>query len=107
MSQENVEIVRSTLAEFADTQKLSELVSPQLVWDMESWSAWSGQPVFHGRDGFMEFFAEWTDAYEDWTNELESFVDAGNSTVVVTTVQRGRMRGTESWVELRTGSSTR
>jgi ketosteroid isomerase-like protein len=70
---------------------------------MGSWSAWSGQPVFHGRDGFMDFFAEWTDAYEDWTNELESFIDAGDSQVVVTTVQRGRMRGSESWVELRTG----
>jgi hypothetical protein len=42
MSQENVEIVRSVLSEFAETQKLSELVSPELVWDMGSWSAWSG-----------------------------------------------------------------
>ena len=49
----------------------------------------------------MEFFAEWTDAYDEWTNEFESFIDAGESQVVVTTVQRGRMRGSDSWVDLR------
>ena len=43
---------------------LSELVAPDSIWDMRSWPSWSGQPQFHGRDGFMEFFAEWTGAYE-------------------------------------------
>lgn len=99
--------MRRVLSEFAETQELSELVSPDLVWDMESWSAWSGQPVFHGREGFMQFFAEWTDAYEAWTNELESFIDAGDTQVVVTTVQRGRMRGSESWSSCERRSSTR
>ena len=52
---------------------------------------------FHGLDGFMEFFAEWTDAYEEWTMESESIVDAGESHVVVTMRQRGRVRGSDSW----------
>ena len=79
MSQENVEIVRSVLSEFAEMQKLSELVSRDLVWDMEQWSAWPGRPVFHGHDGLMEFFTEWTDAYDTWTNEFEDFTDAGEA----------------------------
>jgi hypothetical protein len=49
----------------------------------------------------LAFFAEWTDAYEDWTQEFESFIDAGGSDVVVTSVQRGRLAGSESWVDLR------
>ena len=96
-----MEIVRRILTEFNETRQLSELVAPDLVWDLGSWSAWTGQPEFHGRDGFMEFFAEWTDAYEEWTQEFESFMDAGDSQVLVTTVQRGRLRGSDSWVALR------
>jgi ketosteroid isomerase-like protein len=101
MSQGNVEIVRRILNEFTATQQLSDLVSPDLVWHVGSWSAWTGRPEFHGRDGFMEFFAEWTDAYEDWTQEVESITDAGDSHVVVTTRQGGRLRGSDSWVALR------
>ena len=101
MSAENVEIVRAALREFTETQQLSKRVSPHLVWDLRPWSDWPGQSVYHGPDGFMKFFAEWTDAYEDWTQEFESFIDAGGSDVVVTGVQRGRLAGSESWVELR------
>jgi ketosteroid isomerase-like protein len=101
MSQENVEIVASVLNEFTETQRLSDLVSPGLVWHVGSWSAWTGQPEYHGHDGFMGFFAEWTDAYEEWTQEFESIIDAGDRHVVVTARQRGRLRGSDSWVALR------
>jgi hypothetical protein len=57
--------VRRVVNEFTETQQLSDLVSPDPVWHVGSWSAWTGQPEFYGRDGFMEFFAEWTDAYEE------------------------------------------
>ena len=96
-----MEIVRRILTEFNETRQLSELVAPDLVWDLGSWSAWTGQPEFHGRDGFMEFFAEWTGAYEEWTNQIESSIDAGENQVVVTTLQRARLRGSDSWVDLR------
>jgi ketosteroid isomerase-like protein len=101
MSQENVEIVRRVVNEFTATQQLSNLVSSDLVWHVGSWSAWTGQAEFHGRDGFKGFFAEWTDAYEEWTQEMESIIDAGDSHVVVTTSQRGRLKGSGSWVTLR------
>ena len=101
MSQENVEVVRQVVAEFNETQQLSELVSPEFVWDMSSWSPWSGQSKYQGRVGFDQFFAEWTDAYEDWTQEVEEITDAGETQVVVATCQRGRLRGSDSWVELR------
>jgi ketosteroid isomerase-like protein len=101
MSQENVEIVRRVVTEFGETQQLSELVAPDLVWHVGSWSAWAGQPEFHGRDGFLQFFAEWVDAYEEWTQEVENYIDAGDSQVIATTLQRGRLRGSDSWVALR------
>ncbi len=40
MPQENVAVVRRVVIEFAETQQLSELIAPDLVWDMGSWSAW-------------------------------------------------------------------
>jgi len=101
MSQENVDFVRALLTEFTETQQPSELLAPDFVWDLRSWSVWTGQAVFHGSDGFMEFFAEWTDAYDEWTNEFVRFIDAGEGQVVVTTVQRARPQGSGSWVELR------
>ena len=101
MSQENVEIVRSVLAEFAETQQLSDAVAPEFVWDLSSWAVWTGQPEFHGRDAFMQFFAEWIGAYEEWTNEVEGFIDAGGSPVIVRAVQHARLRGSDSWIDLR------
>jgi ketosteroid isomerase-like protein len=102
MSQENVEIVREVLAEFRETQQpVERLLAPDFVWDLRSWPVWTGQAEFHGADGFREFFVEWTDAYEEWTHEVESFIDVDESRVVVTTVQRGRLRGSDSWVDLR------
>jgi ketosteroid isomerase-like protein len=100
MSRENVEIVRRVINEFTETRQLS-LVSPELVWHVGSWSEWPGRPEFHGHDGFREFFAEWTDAYEEWTLEVERITDAGESHVVVAARQRGRLRGSDSWVALR------
>ena len=102
MSRENVELVRAALTVFRETQEVTEeFLAPHFVWDMRSWPVWPGQQVFHGREGFTEFFAEWTDAYDEWTNDFESFIDGGEGRVVVTTVQHGRLRGSDSWVDLR------
>jgi ketosteroid isomerase-like protein len=101
MSQENIELVRRVMAEFNETQQPSELLAPDFVWDLRSWPVWTGQAEFHGADGFREFFAEWTEAYEEWTSEIESIIAADPGQVVVTIVQHGRMRGSDSWVDLR------
>jgi ketosteroid isomerase-like protein len=101
MSRENVEIVRRILAEFSETQRLSDLVSPDLVWHTGSWTLWTGPSEYHGRDGFLEFFGEWIAAYDDWAQEIEEIVDAGDRQVVGITRQRGRLRDSDSWVDLR------
>jgi hypothetical protein len=101
MSEENVEIVRRVTAEFTESHKVSsERVAPDSIWDMRSWPSWSGQPQFHGRDGFIEFFAEWTGAYEEWDQEIEDIIDAGDNQVLEINRQRGRLRGSDSWVAL-------
>ena len=104
MSRENVEIIRRVTTEFTETQQVvPELYAPDAVWDLSSWPAWSGQQEFHGLDAFMAFFAEWTDAYEEWAQEVEGVIDAGGDQVVETTRQRGRLSGSDSWIEWRYG----
>ena len=102
MSEENVEIVRRETAQFTETHRPSELVAPDAVWGLRSWPAWSGQEEFD-LDGFMAFFAEWTDAYAEWDQEGEGVIDAGGTQVVEITRQRGRLRGSDSWIEWRYG----
>ena len=101
MSEENVELVRAVMTEFNQTQQPSELLAPDFVWDLRSWAVWTGPEEFQGADGFREFFAAWTDAYEEWTSEIESVIAAGESQVVMTLIQHGLMRGSDSWVDLR------
>jgi ketosteroid isomerase-like protein len=101
MSRENIELVRRVMAEFNETQQPSEFLAPDFVWDMRSWPVWTGQPEFHGAGGFREFFAEWTEAYDEWTSEIESIIAADAGQVVRTMVQHGRMRDSDSWVDLR------
>jgi ketosteroid isomerase-like protein len=101
MPEENIALVRSVMTEFTQTQEPDERLAPDFVWDLRSWPVWTGQAEFHGADGFREFFAEWIDAYDKWTQELEDFIPAGETQVVVTTVQRGRLRGSNAWVALR------
>src|SRR6266480_4617381 len=104
MSRENVELVRRILSEFGETlQPVSDLTSPDVIWNNGSWTAWTGPTEYRGTDGFIQFFGEWIAAYDEWTQEVEEIVDAGGSQVVVITRQRGRLRNSGSWVDLQAG----
>ena len=104
MSQENVELVRRILYEFGETlQPVSDLTSPDVIWNNGSWTAWTGPTEYRGTDGFIQFFGEWIAAYDEWTQEVEEIVDAGGSQVVGVTRQRGRLRNSGSWVDLQAG----
>ncbi len=103
MSQENLEIVRGILAEFGETRQPTPETSPDFIWSTGSWPAWTGPSEYRGADGFLQFFGEWTAAYEEWAQEIEEILDAGGNQVVVITRQRGRLRNSDSWVDLQTG----
>ena len=104
MSHENVELVRRILSEFGETlQPVSDLTSPDVIWNNGSWTAWTGPTEYRGTDGFIQFFGEWIAAYHDWAQEVEEIVDAGGSQVVGVTRQRGRLRNSGSWVDLQAG----
>jgi ketosteroid isomerase-like protein len=98
MSQENVEIVRAAYERYAATGDLAQDYAADFVWDVSNLH-WPGQQVYEGADGARTFLREWTDAWEDWELEPDSFHDAGDR-VVVLLRQRARSKSTGMPVEM-------
>ena len=104
MSQENVELVRNALAAWVEVDeglvevdRLGDFFAADAVWD----TGFEGET--HGRDGFLEWRAAWLESYDDWSYRPEKILDAGANLVVVTFHQRGKLRDSQSWVEMHYG----
>jgi ketosteroid isomerase-like protein len=106
MSEENVEIVRSLLVDFADPlgnppEHLA--LSPDVVWDPSTVGGWMGKERYVGRNEFLEFLRDWVQPYEEWAFEVERISDAGGDLVLAVLHQHGRPRSGEVVVEMRYG----
>jgi ketosteroid isomerase-like protein len=104
MSHENIDVVAATFRKFKATQRPTGFTTPDWVWDMSAFRGWPENEQYQGDDAFMEFFAKWTEPYDQWDLEIEELVDADDDRVVIIIRQRGRLRGADSWVELRYGT---
>jgi ketosteroid isomerase-like protein len=103
MSREDVEVVRSFLADFADP--LGEppehlAISPDAVWDLSTFAGWMGKERYVGRAEFLGFLREWVQPYEEWAYEVERVSDAGGDLVLAVLHQHGRLCGGEAEVEM-------
>jgi hypothetical protein len=103
MSREHVELVAARLRTFQATLRATETTAPDFVCEMRTLEGWPDAPEYIGPDGFNEFFARWTDAYDEFEQRIEDVIDAGDEHVVSIICQRGRPRGSDSWVDLRFG----
>ena len=103
MSQENVDLVAESLREFQATLRATEHAAADFVWDLSTLEGWPDASEYFGPDGFNEFVAKWTDAYDEFEQRTEEVIDAGDQDVVSIISQRGRPRGSQSWVDLRIG----
>jgi ketosteroid isomerase-like protein len=97
-----VEVVAASYRQFAATKRPTGL-APDLVWDLRTFRGWPDEEEYLGPDGFMEFLAKWREPYDERDLELEDVVDADDDRVVAVVRQRGRLKGADSWVELRFG----
>jgi ketosteroid isomerase-like protein len=103
MSQENVDLVADSLREFQATLRATKAAAGDFVWDLSTLEGWPDAPQYFGREGFNEFIAKWTEAYDEFEQRMEEVIDAGDQYVVSIISQRGRPRGSQSWVHLRFG----
>jgi ketosteroid isomerase-like protein len=109
MSQENVEIVRRVFEEF---QAGMERGDPGAFFDSESvaddfeWltdAPLDGRSVWRGREGFVEFMRTWTEEFEDWSIQVERWIDVGDDRVIALTHQSATGKGSGVPVELNLG----
>ena len=98
MSQEDVKIVKGSLAALAD-QGLDAMAE---FWSSDvDWRAIEGAPddvgEMHGREAVRRYFQEWIDMFDNITNVPEELVDVGDDRVVA--VQHATARAKASGVE--------
>ena len=103
MSRENVELVADSHREFQASLRATGATAADFVWDLSSLDGWPEATQYVGREGFNEFIAKWTEAYDEFEQKTEEVIDAGDQEVVSIITQRGRPRGSQSWVHLRFG----
>jgi uncharacterized protein len=100
MSAENVEVVRRSWEAWGAGDAAAALAcfDPAVEWEPAA-----DEPdarTAHGHEGVMELVRSWNETFEDFTGRPLEFIDAGN-TVIVPMSFSGRMRGTQSEVELK------
>jgi ketosteroid isomerase-like protein len=107
MSQENVDLVTARLRRFQARLRAGDDaetgLAPEFVWDLSTFEGWPDALEYSGRQGFNEFFAAWIEAYDEFESGFEDVIDAGDEHVVSVISQRGRLRGSQSWIDFRFG----
>jgi ketosteroid isomerase-like protein len=112
MSQENVDLVREALNAWSEVDegtvglgRLSEFIAPDVAFELGDLLevAGSDKGEIRGIDEFIEWRAGWTEPYDEWSYNAERILDAGANRVVATFHQRGKLRDSDSWVEMRYG----
>ncbi len=96
MSQENVELVRTTLRAFAegDRDKVLALVDPEVVIDATRQVL--NPATYVGVEGARQMFAAMDETWEEVRLDEQEFIDSGDRVVVISRmVGKGRGSGVE------------
>ena len=102
MSQENVEIVRGSIESFqrGDYAGAMAPLHPEIEYDM---THFPDGKVYRGHDGVREAFRIWLGTWEDYRQELDEVIDAGDDEVIALVRESGRGKG--SGIELERGTA--
>ena len=96
MSQENVEVVRSSLEAFSrrDVEALRSLNDPGLELDWSESKAWYAD-IYRGFDEALRFYEGYYEAFEATVIEPDHFIETGESVVVPNVAHQGGRDGIE------------
>jgi ketosteroid isomerase-like protein len=104
MSQENVEVVRRAFDALAsasyDPRRVADFfkfVDPEVEYDISRTNPETA--VYRGRDGVSKALQQWLDTWDDYEAEAQEFIDAGPDRVVTVIRERGKLKGSDAWVE--------
>jgi ketosteroid isomerase-like protein len=76
MSHENVELIRGGFAAFAQGE-LSQMLD-LFADDLVTYRADPDGATYHGKEGFLEATADWTEGFSEWSVVPEEVIDAGD-----------------------------
>ena len=111
MSQENVEIVRRAIEVFVsagyDPHAISadeffEIYDPDIEFDVSRTNPETH--MYRGRDGVYEILEQWIQTWDDYEQEVLDLIDAGADRVVTVIRERGKLKGSDAWVEQTRGT---
>jgi ketosteroid isomerase-like protein len=79
MSQKNIELIRAGFAAFerGDVSQMLDLMADDLV----TYRADPDGATFHGKEGFLDATADWTEGFTEWAVVPKEFIDAGDFAV--------------------------
>jgi ketosteroid isomerase-like protein len=104
MSQENVDIVRRAIDGFVSAgydmrqvEDFMELSDPNVQYDISRTNPEAR--VYRGREGVIEAMEQWVDTWDAYEVQALELIDAGPDRVVTVIGERGRLKGSDSWVE--------
>jgi len=91
VSQENVEIVQRMMETWrSDPEAAFDYLHPEVEYDT---TLRADGRLWHGREGVRRALIEWMGAWNDWTIEVESYLDVGDDRVAFLWQERGTAKG--------------
>jgi ketosteroid isomerase-like protein len=111
MSHESVEIVRRAIEVFISagydpraisTDEFAEVFDPDIEFDVSHTNPETH--VYRGRDGITEILEQWIQTWDDYEQEPLDLIDAGADRVVTVIRERGKLKGSDAWVEQTVGT---
>jgi ketosteroid isomerase-like protein len=102
MSEENVAVVRETLAAFnrEGVEAALAYIDTEIEWIGPP--EWLEKRMYRGHEGIRELAGVWTESFDEYRLDPVEFIDAGDR-VVALIYQRGRIKGSTNPIELKTG----
>jgi ketosteroid isomerase-like protein len=104
MSQENVEIVRRALDGFLSAgydlgkvEDFFEVADPGIEFDISRTNPET--QVYRGRDGIIEALEQWIGTWDAYEADALELIDMAPERVVTVIRERGRLKGSDAWVE--------
>jgi uncharacterized protein len=101
MSEENVEIVRRSLAAYdsGGLDAVAEFWHPDIDWRaVEGYLDDVG--LIRGPDGLRQYYRQWEETFDAGRTEIEELIDASDQVIAVVR-SFGRMKGSDAEIDIR------
>jgi ketosteroid isomerase-like protein len=98
MSRENVELVRETFARLGRGESVTDVLSPDVVWEVRSGPE---QADYRGVQAVAEYYRRYFGTWEDFRVEVEEIRELSDGRVFVVARDTGRGKASKIQVEMR------